>query len=115
MALNTQITNSMSPNSRIATYQGAREVAPVVELHFARHIAEARARGQPEDLAPEPDATTIEAIIDAVTFWSSLRREEGRSQDFACLPVTATGRTTLNLRTAPSLNTRHSDETRDGS
>jgi hypothetical protein len=45
--------------------------------HFARHLVGARERGE-QDLAPEPDAATIEAIIDA-TFWASLRREEGRS------------------------------------
>lgn len=65
----------MSRNGHTLKYQGALEVAPTVERHFARHIAEARARGE-QDLAPEPDAATIEAIIDA-TFWASLRREEG--------------------------------------
>jgi sensor domain DACNV-containing protein len=58
-----------------ATYQAARTVATSVENHFARHIAAARERGE-QELAPEPDAKTIEAIIDA-TFWASLRREEG--------------------------------------
>lgn len=67
--------NRMSRNGRAPSYQGAREVAPAVEVHFARHIAEARTRGE-DGLAPEPDAATIEAIIDA-TFWASLRREEG--------------------------------------
>ncbi len=52
-------------------------VAATVEAHFARHLAAARARGE-QELAPEPDAATIEAIIDA-TFWASLRREEGQS------------------------------------
>ncbi|MBW3629136.1 MAG: arabinosyltransferase domain-containing protein, partial [Gemmatimonadetes bacterium] len=42
--------------------------------HFARHLAEARLSGT-VGLAPEPDAATIEAIIDAA-FWASLRREE---------------------------------------
>ena len=63
--------------SREPTYQAARAVSATVEAHFARHIAAARERGE-EELAPEPDAGTIEAIIDA-TFWASLRREEGRS------------------------------------
>ncbi|MEP6922446.1 MAG: putative sensor domain DACNV-containing protein [bacterium] len=75
MALDTQSTNRLRKNARPATYQGAREVAPTIEHHFARHIADARGRGE-QDLAPEPDAPTIEAIIDAV-FWASLRREEG--------------------------------------
>src|ERR1700730_11707823 len=59
------------------TYQAARAVAATVEAHFAQHLAAARERGE-QDLAPEPSAQTIEAIIDA-TFWASLRREEGQS------------------------------------
>jgi len=47
-----------------------------IESHFARHLAEAGRRGELE-LAPAPDAITIEAIIDA-TFWASFRPEEGR-------------------------------------
>jgi hypothetical protein len=62
---------------REPTYLAARAVAPTIEAHFGQHIATARQRGE-EELAPEPDTTTIEAIIDA-TFWASLRREEGRS------------------------------------
>jgi hypothetical protein len=58
------------------TYQAATTVAPIVEKHFARHIAEAKNRGE-EHLASQPDAQTIEAIIDA-TFWASFRPEEGR-------------------------------------
>jgi Probable sensor domain DACNV len=58
------------------TYQAASIVAPTVEAHFARHIEEAR-RGGETELAPKPDAKTIEAIIDA-TFWASFRPEEGR-------------------------------------
>jgi hypothetical protein len=55
-------------------YPAARAVAPKVHEHFARHVAEARNRGQ-TGLATAPDADTIEAIIDAA-FWASLRREE---------------------------------------
>src|SRR5437899_6274584 len=55
-------------------YPAARIVAPKVEAHFARHLADARARGQ-TGLATPPDADTIEAII-SVAFWASLRREE---------------------------------------
>jgi hypothetical protein len=58
------------------TYQAAHAVAATIEAHFARHLAEARRRGE-EQLAAEPDAQTIEAIINA-TFWASLRPEEGR-------------------------------------
>ena len=57
------------------TYPAARTVAPTVENHFARHLASARDRGE-QDLAPPPDAQSIEAIINA-TFWASLRPEEG--------------------------------------
>src|SRR5882762_8109113 len=59
------------------TYQAAHAVATTVEAHFERHIGAARERGE-VDLAPEPTARAIEAIIDA-TFWASLRREEGNS------------------------------------
>jgi hypothetical protein len=55
-------------------YPAARIVAPKVEAHFAQHAAEARRRGRPGRVK-EPDAETIEAIIDAA-FWASLRREE---------------------------------------
>lgn len=63
--------------SREPTYQAARAVAATVETHFARHLAAARQRGE-QELAPGPDAQTIEAIVDA-TFWASLRREEGHA------------------------------------
>src|SRR5712692_1583354 len=71
--MNTE-TNSMI---REPAYQAARAVAATVEAHFAHHLAAARRRGE-QELAPEPNAQTIEAIIDA-TFWASLRREEGQS------------------------------------
>lgn len=58
------------------TYQAATTVAPIVEAHFARHIAEAHQRGE-KHLASLPEAQAIEAIIDA-TFWASFRPEEGR-------------------------------------
>jgi len=58
------------------TYQAASTIAPMVEAHFARHLEEARRSGE-DELAPQPDARAIAAIIDA-TFWASFRREEGR-------------------------------------
>jgi len=58
------------------TYQAASTVAPIVEAHFARHLAEAQRLGE-EKLAPKPDARSIAAIINA-TFWASFRPEEGR-------------------------------------
>ena len=67
-----------SPNHiRETTYRAGGRVAPTIERHFAAHIAGARERGE-EEVAPSPDRHSIEAIID-VTFWASLRREEGRS------------------------------------
>ena len=71
------MTIEISSIKREPTYQAAKAVAGTVETHFAYHIATARERGELE-LAPEPDAQTVEAIIDA-TFWASLRREEGNS------------------------------------
>jgi hypothetical protein len=50
-------------------------VAVRAREQFARHLEAARAQGR-RDLAPEPDADAIEAIVDAA-FWASLRREEG--------------------------------------
>ena len=58
------------------TYYAAKTVAPLVEEHFKRQLAEARRRGE-DDLAPEPNAESIAAIINA-TFWASFRPEEGR-------------------------------------
>jgi hypothetical protein len=57
------------------SYAAARTIAPKLYAYFARHRTEAIEAGQ-ENLAPLPDAGTIEAIIDAA-FWASLRREEG--------------------------------------
>jgi hypothetical protein len=55
-------------------YPAARAIAGKLEEYFARHHREAEGSGH--KLAPAPDATTIEAVIDAA-FWASLRREEG--------------------------------------
>src|SRR2546429_8697414 len=61
---------------REPTYQAARAAAATVESHFARHLVEARRRGE-QKLAHAPDARAIEMIIDA-SFWASFRPEEGR-------------------------------------
>ena len=58
------------------TYEAARIVAPTIEEHFADHHGRAVSRGE-TDLAPGPDASTAQAIIDA-SFWASFRREEGQ-------------------------------------
>lgn len=57
------------------TYRTARDIAPRVQAHFARHLSSARERGR-GGLSPEPDLAAVETIIDAA-FWASLRREEG--------------------------------------
>src|SRR5262245_21780253 len=59
------------------TYPAARSVSDSVQGHFARHIAQARSRGQ-AGLADAPDADSIETLIEAA-FWASLRREEGKT------------------------------------
>ncbi|HEX8117300.1 MAG TPA: hypothetical protein VF521_08510, partial [Pyrinomonadaceae bacterium] len=56
-------------------YPAARKVAAGVEARFAR-LAEAALAAAKRNLAPAPDAATVEAVIDAA-FWASLRREEG--------------------------------------
>jgi sensor domain DACNV-containing protein len=73
------------------TYQAANTVAPIIEEHFVRHLAEARRLGE-DDLAPQPDARSIAAIINA-TFWASFRPEEGRFPkiSIAYLPPEAAG------------------------
>src|SRR5215470_6224885 len=73
------------------TYYAAKTVAPIIEAHFIRHLAEARQLGE-DDLAPQPDARSIAAIINA-TFWASFRPEEGRFPkiSIAYLPPEAAG------------------------
>jgi hypothetical protein len=56
-------------------YPAARAIADRVQAHFRRHLLAGREQGR-TGLAPEPDAASVEAIIDA-GFWASLRREEG--------------------------------------
>ena len=58
------------------TYPAANTAAPIVEEHFARHLEEARKKGE-TNLAPKPDARAVAGIINA-TFWASFRPEEGR-------------------------------------
>ncbi|HKV35048.1 MAG TPA: hypothetical protein VJP89_12015 [Pyrinomonadaceae bacterium] len=75
----------------VPTYQAASVAAPEIEEHFKRHLAEARSQGE-DGLAPQPDAHSIAAIIDA-TFWASFRPEEGRFPkiSIAYLPPEAAG------------------------
>ena len=59
------------------SYKAARLVSGAIESHFAMQIAEA-GKGGEDGIACQPDKRTIEAIIDTA-FWTSLRKEEGRS------------------------------------
>jgi hypothetical protein len=59
------------------SYKAARLVSGAIETHFAEQLAAAAKRGE-DGLAPEPRKQIIEAIIDTA-FWTSLRKEEGRS------------------------------------
>jgi hypothetical protein len=83
-------------------YPAARAIAFTVQEHFSRHLASARAHGGREELAPQPDALTIEAVIDAA-FWASLRREEGYSPkiSLAFLPPSQTARPLVFERRLP--------------
>ena len=87
-------------------YPAARAVAARVQRHFTEHLAAAKQRGR-TDLAPEPAAGDIEAMIDAA-FWASLRREEGVTPtiSLALLPPEGAGQAIkfahdLPLRAAP--------------
>ncbi len=90
--------------NRKPTYHAAQSVAATVEEHFARHLAEARERGERE-LAHQPSARAIEKIIDA-TFWASFRPEEGRFPkiSLAFLPPEQAGQSLMFAERLP-LNT----------
>lgn len=76
--MNILTTNfEMGETVPVSTYKAARSVAGLVEAHFERHHMVARLHYE-QDLAPKPSARIIETIIDT-TFWTSLRKEEGRS------------------------------------
>lgn len=72
-------------------YPAARAIAAKVQAYFASHLEEARQSSR-QQLAPAPDASAIEAIVDAA-FWASLRREEGYSPkiSLAFLPAEQAG------------------------
>ncbi|MFI5160234.1 MAG: putative sensor domain DACNV-containing protein [Sphingobacteriales bacterium] len=71
------MNNDTRPMLHEPTYKAARLVSGAVEKHFAGQLAAAALRGD-TNLAPEPSKQTIAAIIDTA-FWTSLRKEEGRS------------------------------------
>lgn len=83
------------------TYLAANAAAPEIEAHFKRHLAEARSQGE-DGLAPQPDAQSIAAIIDA-TFWASFRPEEGRFPkiSIAYLPPEAAGQPLILAQPLP--------------
>jgi hypothetical protein len=86
-------------------YPAARIVAPTVVEHLATHMEQAREHGV-DDFAPQPDAVTVEAVINA-SFWASLRREEGHSPkiSLAYLPPERAGHAMVFERSLP-LNPR---------
>ncbi len=71
------MNTSTRPMLHEPTYKAARLVSSAVEKHFAGQLATAAKRGD-TNLAHEPSKQIIEAIIDTA-FWTSLRKEEGRS------------------------------------
>jgi hypothetical protein len=83
------------------SYPAARAVAATVQSQFARHLAAARQRAW-QKLAPQPDASVIEAIIDS-GFWASLRREESYSPkiSLAFLPPEQAGRPLMFAQRLP--------------
>lgn len=90
-------------------YVAARMIAPVIEKHFAQHLEAAYARGE-GGLAHQPPAHIIETLID-VTFWASLRREEGNSPkiSLALLPPVQAGKPLLfenRLQLTPRILTK---------
>ena len=72
MSAEPKITTDISTEP---AYPAARTVANKLERFFADQLAVAQEKGF-KHLAPAPDASSIEAIINAA-FWASLRREEG--------------------------------------
>jgi hypothetical protein len=73
-------------------YTVARVIASRVLEHFDEHLKHARSTGHLR-LAPIPDTSVIEAMIDTA-FWASLRREEGQSPriSLAYVPPDEAGR-----------------------
>ncbi|RPD42170.1 hypothetical protein EG028_06520 [Chitinophaga barathri] len=57
------------------TYKAAINVAGTIEAHFQKHLVAAKANSE-DELAAVPCRAVVEKLID-VSFWASLRREEG--------------------------------------
>ncbi|RYE11098.1 MAG: hypothetical protein EOP44_01465, partial [Sphingobacteriaceae bacterium] len=74
--MDTTTNNALGKNLQ-PTYQAARAVTPAVAYHFKQHFDAAR-QNPSLQLAPEPETSVIERMID-VAFWASLGREEGHS------------------------------------
>src|SRR5258707_2784235 len=85
-----------------ARYPAARAVAPVLQAHFARHLAAAAAGPGTAALPDVPDASAIEALIDAA-FLASLRRAESylARLSLALLAPTGTQRPLVVVRPPP--------------
>jgi hypothetical protein len=91
------------------TYQAAKVVAPAVEEHFAEHHKSALLLDEMR-LATVPVTSAIQAIID-ITFWASLRREEGHSPkiSLAYLPPEQSGQPMIfeqRLKLTPDILTK---------
>src|SRR5260370_20936090 len=68
-------------------YKAACLVTGAIETHFAEQLA-AALKGGEDGLTPEQQKQVIEAIIDTA-FWTSLRKEEGRSPKISVAVLTA--------------------------
>ncbi len=76
--MNAIITpNTLGKNIPEITYQAARAASPAIAEHFLQHFEAAR-QTDGLNLAPMPDVSVIERMLD-VAFWASLGREEGHS------------------------------------
>jgi hypothetical protein len=81
--------------------KAARTIARRVEALFAERMNAARGDGE-QDLGPQPDAATVETLVE-VAFWASLRREEGHAPtiSLALVPPDRAGRTLRLERALP--------------
>lgn len=80
-----------------SSHPAARQIAPRVQEHFARHIQAAHG-----DAYRVPTTADIEAVIDAA-FWASLRREEGSTRriSLTLLPPGAAAHPLVFARAVP--------------
>lgn len=86
---------------RSITYQAAKSVSQPIHEHFSKNIVAAREQGA-GDIAPIPETSVIEAMVDTI-FWASMRREEGHSPKIsvAYLPPELAGEPLLFAQRIP--------------